>query len=226
MRKATVIATLLLFLCAAAFAQSAKTTVQLSNQTLIPWTADPLGWTNLLNGKIHTSQQKDLIVGVSLQTGLYTQTSIKGKTGIYDPVVTWDTSTAESGVKVRVLIDGKVAEPGSVWYDRRLQKLSGLLGQVMFACSDKNLDGTIGVEECNYTPEEIDLVLKTLGAHHFNFVLTDVGAGDHTIVVQVKAALREETTVDGGTAEARAMVGKGSLTVEEVRLVKDLNIFY
>ncbi len=59
-------------------------------------------------------------------------------------------------------------------------------------------------------------------AGHFNFILDDLGAGDHNVVV--RAAINIDKTAGLGDSEAKALVGKGSLTVEEVRLVKGVPI--
>lgn len=222
MRKGFVLAIALALLCGAVFAQSAKVGTQVANTKLVPWTADSEGWTPILSTTIQTSAQKDLFIGVSLQTGLYTKTKISGKTAYTDTTVTSDLSSAEAGIKVRVKVAGQVVEPGAVWYDRRVQTLSGVLGQVLYGCADSATDDDddITLDECQMTPEWIELLLKTMGAHHFNFVATDVGVGTHPVIVEAKIVVPAPI----GEAVAKAAIGKGSLTVEEVRLVKGVEI--
>jgi hypothetical protein len=67
--------------------------------------------------------------------------------------------------------------------------------------------------------EEIELVLDTLSANAFNFVADDMGAGMHT--VQVQARVGGGVSYQNGSASAKALVGKGAVTVEEVRMIKD-----
>ena len=131
-------------------------------------------------------------------------------------------------MQVRVVLDPgtpqeRIAEPGVVTFCERLQTLSATLQGIIgnLACFpggvfDPNAPG------CNLTPEEIELVLNTLEANAFFFALDDVGAATHNVIAQ--ARIRSATSVQGGEAEALALIGKGSVVVEEVRLVKGRSI--
>ena len=94
-----------------------------------------------------------------------------------------------------------------------MAKFGGVL-----SCSDLNGDGAVTFDECTLTDEELELILDTMAAHSFNFVLDDLGAGTHDVVVE--AMVDTNASWQLGTASATAAIGKGSLTVEEVRLVK------
>lgn len=72
------------------------------------------------------------------------------------------------------------------------------------------------------TPEEIELILSTMDAATFNFVGVDVPQGIHTISVQ--ARIDTSGSAQEGSFAATATVGKGTLTVESVRLIKDPNV--
>ena len=79
-------------------------------------------------------------------------------------------------------------------------------------------DGIIAVEcECVVTDEEIEFILDTMAAHHFNFVAKDLGPGDHEISVLVSGTTGKSSLDSSATIG----VGQGSLTVEEVRAVND-----
>jgi hypothetical protein len=82
---------------------------------------------------------------------------------------------------------------------------------------DVNGDGVITIDECTFTDEELELILDTMAAHHFNFALTNVGSGTHAVKVQARIMASAATL----QSEATGTVGKGAVTVEEVRLVKD-----
>jgi len=199
----------------AAFAQSgtpsAKASVQVSDTILVADTAG-LDFTPILSTSIKTSEQKDLLMGVSLETVLYTQTLVKSKGG------SSDTSFAEARILIQVLVDGqRLAEPGLVVFDKRSQSLMAKFNGI---CADQNGDNIVQYSECQ-TPEELELILDTQAAHHFNFVLDDLGSGVHTIEVQ--AAVVTDTSAQAGSSSARAAIGKGSLTVEEIRMVKDVD---
>src|SRR5207249_6150301 len=75
----------LLGLMVPASAQSAKNAVQIANLTGLPGitvskTAPATSydgvWVNILTAQIHTSQQKDLMVGVSAECALFTDTKV------------------------------------------------------------------------------------------------------------------------------------------------------
>jgi len=168
------------------------------NQTL----SDDTGWTAILTQKIKTANQKDLFISPSLQSALLTETMVRSKD------LTSDTSCALAGVAVKVEIDGVPAFPGDtgVIYNQRLQVLSAKLAGML------NL--TTGIVD----PEEISLILDTLSVNSFNFIVPDVTSGEHTVIVYAKAY----TTVSNqqGSAGARALIGLGSVTIEEVRMIK------
>lgn len=198
---------------------SAKATCKVANITLIDGSTQE-DWTTLLSNQIKTANQKDLFVDVSFECGLYTQTLVRSKGGVKD------TSTAEAIIKVRVLIDGVPAYPGEVVFSKRMQELSatlqGIISGDALVLVDTDGDGipdAIQINEELLTPEEIELVLDTMVANSFNFVLNDLSSGVHTIEVQAK--IDTATTVQEGTASATATIGKGTVTVEEVRLIKN-----
>ncbi len=196
-----------LLVTTSAFAASAKFTANVGTMAAASpnlATNDADGWSTILKGQIHTATPKDLLIGVSLETTLFTDTLVKSSGGQKA------TSTAEAGIEVQVLVDGNAAFPGVVVFDKRMQQLSATLGGFT-SCSDVNGDGIIDVTtECSLTDEEIELILNTTAAHHFNFVQANLGQGTHSVVVKAKIS---------NTDNAYAVLGKGSLSVEEVQAV-------
>lgn len=102
-----------------------------------------------------------------------------------------------------------------------MQQLIAKFGGVL-QCADLDGDGLITFDECALTDEELNLIVSTEAAHHFNFVIDNLGSGVH--VVQVEAMLERNTASGAGSAEASGFIGKGSLTVEEVRLAGDVSL--
>ena len=88
---------------------SSKATAKVGDVNILDATS--LGWTTILSNDIKTANQKDLFIDVSLECGLYTQTEVKSKGNK-------DTSTAEAGVMVQVLVDGAPAYPDVVTFCR------------------------------------------------------------------------------------------------------------
>ncbi len=163
------------------------------------------GWTTVHAQQIKTANYKDLFIDVSLQCGLYTRTKSELKVG-------GDTSTAHAQLEVRVLVDNVAApaEPGIVIFDKRVQTLNTELynSLVTFAGAE--------ITNIGY----VELILETLQAHAFNFVIADLTPGVHTVAVQARVF----TDTDGSSATAKAAVGMGSTTIETVRMIKGENI--
>lgn len=173
-------------------------------------------WRNLLSTTLRTSQQKDLLMRVSLEAGLYTDTAVRAKNGGED------SSMAKGTIEVRILVDGKPAQPGSIIVAERNQHLMTHFGGLLASCTDYNDDGVITVEECLFTGEELRRVLSSLNANAFVFTLDDVGSGAHNVQVQARVTLDSNATK--GSAGAGAWIGKGTVSVEEVRLVKGTDL--
>ncbi len=183
------------------------------------------GWFNILGNQIKTANPSDLIVDVSLECGIVTDTLVKSKGG------NRETSSAEAGVMIKVLVDGNEMDPGEVTFCRRYQELSatfqGLLeNDLGETCLSADPDtGVITIDEECMDPEEIELVLKTMNANSFNFLATDLGPGMHDVVVFAKIESGTNQTTESGTnsdstVDAYALLGKGSVAIEEVKMIK------
>ena len=173
---------------------------------------------------IKVPQDKELLVGVSAEILLVTDTSIKGKDGGTARAL------AYAGAEVTVgacPVDGgdcQIAAPGSVVLADRFQILEGTLGGVLTNCTDSNGDGDIDLSDCELTDEEISLVIDTLTSHHFNFVLEDMDQGDYDVVALFGTAACNEISSDGdaeAAAFAVAAIGKSMVTVQQVRATKN-----
>lgn len=227
-----VAAAVVIFTGAPAFAQSSKAAwrykevIALSANT--GGTTDT-GWVNVLRTHIKTPNAKELAIGVSLQCGLVTDTTVKSKNGDLD------SSAARGKIAVRVMIiqpDGSIvyAEPDNgadlttdiplngdgVTYCDRYQKLEAKFSGLN--CTADLVTGAVTCED----PEELRLLLKTLNAHHFEFLHANAVPGVQEVIVQARA---QAGMLLGGTAlgaaSAEAFAGAGALSVETIRLVKD-----
>ncbi len=170
----------------------------------------------MLANRIKTANQKDLLVTASLEIGLFTKTTVSSKNMIED------TAVGQAEVEVRVLVDGKALEPGVVVFGRRTQTLSASLEGAIGSClvTTTNADGTFSttVNLACVTPENISLTLDSLQATSFSFVAVDVPQGVHTVSVQARTATIGSAQFGGYSA--LALVGKGSMFVESIRLRK------
>jgi hypothetical protein len=200
---------------------SAKATAKVGNVNVLsgPVTsgATQSAWQTILGNALKTSNQKDLFVNVSLEAGLYTSTLVKSKSG------TADTSTATASVEVRVLVDGVETPPGPVVFARRTQELTAVFQGLLSGCLSVNpLTGAVVIDETCVQPEELSLLLETMNANSFGFVLPNVTVGLHTVEVQARIDLA--AAYQQGSAQAMATIGKGSMTVEEVRMVRNEDV--
>jgi hypothetical protein len=198
---------------AKASAQIAELNVISESQTFSDddpdWQYD-LDWslaTNILSQEIKTSNGKDLFIDASLLSGLYTETNVKSKGG------NKDTSAAAAAVLLRVEVDDVAAYPGWIIFNARMQVLSATLQGIIGID-----DGAIVIEDF----EEIGLIIGTMSANSFNFIVPDLGPGMH--YVNVSALCVTFAASQAGSAHAVAAIGLGSVTIEEVRMVKGENV--
>lgn len=258
------VAALAVSLAAPADAQSSKAAWRFEELVSLPAASAPGGatqdtnWVSILTTHIKTPNAKELALGVSLQCGLVTDTTVRSKNGDLD------SSAARGRIRVRVKItqpDGSIAygqpnngadlstdialaNDGGLTYCDRYQKLaakfSGLnctaaQAPVAGVCTDgvctagepgtsctvnSDCDLSVGEVTCA-DPEELQLILKTLNAQHFNFIHANAVPGVHEVTVQARA---QAGILLGGTqlgaAGAEAFAGAGALSVETIRLIK------
>ncbi len=227
---------------APAFAQSSQAAWRFENLVSLPAAsaAGPIRdtkWVPILTTHIKTPNAKEIAMGVSLQCGLITDTTVRSKNGDLD------SSASRGRIMVRVEItqpNGKIVygqptngadlatdiplDGGGLTYCDRYQKLeakfSGLNCTANLNPNDTIPDGTVTCTD----PEELRLILKTLNAHHFNFIHANAVPGVHKVTVQARA---QAGILLGGTklgaAGAEAFAGAGVLSVETIRLIKDAN---
>jgi hypothetical protein len=162
-------------------------------------------WTKILGTAIKPPGGKDLFIGFSAQTGLFTS-STNNSLG----TVTF--TLENTGIQVRVLVDsntsalipppGTLATPGALTFDNLIRSTS---------FQSLELGGA----------DILALVQNEGGVRSFNFIKADVGVGDHTVNVQSRFCTQNtHTAVLPSTASSSlsALIGARTLTVEEVKL--------
>jgi hypothetical protein len=190
---------------------AAKATASVSDIHLMD-TTSAQNWTMLMSNTLKTPNKKDLFIDVSLESGLMTRTLASSKNGAKQK------STAEACIKVKVLVDGQEAYPGEVVFARRRQELSATFQGLIASCFVIDpTTGNIVLDENCVEPEEVELVLETMNASSFRFVYPDCDTGEHSVQVLAEIDTIEESGT--GEAEAYGLIGKGSVAVEEVRMV-------
>ncbi len=183
-------------------------------------------WETILTSQIKVPEWKDLAFDVSLECGLSTRTRAKSKGGNVD------SSTAEASVKVRVKVTHEddtitYAAPAGkegVVFCRRTQTLTAKFQGLIEGCIDE--EGHININDACLEPEEVELILDTMNANAFNFLVPNVDSGIHTVEVQAEidtcTGNRDAETgaciVGEADADAIATIGLGSMVVEEIRM--------
>lgn len=194
---------------------------------------------------IKVPQDKELLIGVSAEIGLVTETAVKGKNG------GTATSTADGEAYITVYAvpreggDSTEAAPGKVMLSKRVQALTATLGGVIQSCQvscaenpDSGLiecEDIVIAENCVVTDEQIGLLQDTTTAHHFNFVLPNMKQGVYDIKAVFTTGARAAVDIcdDGeacsfdpegtvaASANTKAVINKTMLTVQQVRAAKD-----
>jgi hypothetical protein len=184
---------------------------------------------SMLSAPIKTSNGNGvtLLVTPSMVTGLFTNTKIN---------TTVSSSTADIGIEVCLTVDGTtdgiLPKGGCVVYDQRFQQLSSGLFSQIASCAVINLPVQCMVDSdcagfndgatfscvgglCQGIPNacNLDLILSTLSAHSFNFVVS-VPGGQHT----VKAVWKLTGVNTSGNASVAACTGPGTLTVTQTKV--------
>jgi hypothetical protein len=140
--------------------------------------------------KVSSGSGVALIITPSLVTGLYTNNKLSS---------TSTTSTQNVGLRVKVTVDGVttnvVPELGSngVIYDQRFMQVTASFLSGLTTCTDN----------C------FQIVESTLSAHSFNFYVSNLAPGTHTIGVS--------WDIVGGTKGEATCVGPGTVTVQQVK---------
>ena len=190
---------------------------------------------------IKVPQGKELLIGVSAEIGLVTDTSVKGKNG--------GAARAVAGGEAYVTVfavpqnggEWIEAAPGQIMLSKRVQELDATLGGVIQSCevacgvdaitAEIVCEDIVIAEDCEVTDEEIGLLLNTTAAHHFNFLLPDMNQGVYDIKAVFTTGARAKVDIcDTGeacegtvtaSAAATAIINKTMLTVQQVRAAKD-----
>jgi hypothetical protein len=201
------------FLSSGAYAASSKFAAHVSDVLI---TNSAAGGQGSLHIPIKTANKSDLLVGVSLQSTVLTETKTKGRNG--------DTNFAAAEGKVEVCLsvtgDYEDLAPDCVVFEMRRQELTTVLSGVI----DCPTEDTVDFDDfCTIVDdEEVNLLLKTMSANHFNFVVRNVSSGNHIVTATVTGStdLDCDTSADE-SCRAEVAVGPGSITVEEVRATND-----
>ena len=155
-----------------------------------------------VNVKVSSGSGVALVITPSFVTGLYTKNKMSA---------TSTSSTQNVGLRMKVMVDGSttnvVPELGSngVIYDQRFMQVTADFLSGLTTC----------LNDC------FTIVQSTLGARSFNFYVSNLAPGMHTISVSWE--------ILGGTSGEGTCVGPGTLTVEQVKnfgFNSGINLFF
>ncbi len=167
---------------------------------------DAGAWVTILQTDIKPPGGKDLFIGVSAVSEIV-NVNANAATGAI-------TSSAALGeILVRVLVDGKVATPGVVILNAIEHVTTTRLSTQLSNCTEVDVGPNAGKVTCTSTPGLLDAIFLDASSNSFNFIMQDVGPGNHTIKVQAQFFA---ASTAGSFAEA--LMGARTVTVEEVAL--------
>jgi hypothetical protein len=234
MRKAAAIAAAVLIACGLGFGQSngnfsaagSGAACVINNSTGALSGGVPIGGNFSANISTNSAKGTTLLIRPSLVTGLFTDTKIS--TSI-------PTASADVGIQVCVTVDGSsagVLPAPCVIYDQRFQELSSqlfsqltecttttacnltatpaVLCPVNFTCSATSGPGVCLNNLCN-----LELILSTLSAHSFDFVVQPGFGKPHTVQATWNLVPGTSNTSGGSTM---ACAGPGVLTVTQTQV--------
>ena len=182
------------------------------------------GGAKVLFGNIKTpsAANKTVLVMATLESSILTNTLVASKNGqnstssamgsvVVTPKVYFcpnNDCSGASGTLVDIATMGGSVTPNQVTFNQRLQTLSASLQGL-----NCTVDATTGVLTCT-DPETIGLLLSTMSANGFNFLVQTPGQGVYQ--VQLGVALESTASTNALPAGAQAMVGVGAGSLVEM----------
>jgi len=161
---------------------------------------EPGHWVHLNKITLKMPEQKDLFMNVTFECGLLEGSST--------------TPFTDALVRVVVTVDGVTAQPG------RFEACGKTQGMDLFPQSSSCTAAHNGLakwSQCGIAAgsEAENRIKRALRSHTTNFILKNVGVGEHTVLIQTFLWNGQP----GNTV--RALVGDVSLQTSIVRLIKD-----
>ncbi len=203
----------------------------LTGNTLIGGTTLTAFQTNI---QTPNGQGTSLLIRPSLDTGLFTSSKL---------TTTVNNATADVGIQVCVFVDptisgnsisgGLTVEPANcVVYDQRIQQVSNTLFGQLTNCAPATCVtdadcAALGEGTCNLASGtcslsnptcSFEILLTTLSAHSFDFVVPMPGNGTHNVVVTWAEIGTDKNSTGGNTASC---VGPALVTVQQVKNFKN-----
>jgi len=156
---------------------------------------------------IHVAQSKELLVGVSAEVALFTETTVRGKKGSVSTAI----ASAEGKVGLMACDqstgDCVQSTPAMVTLSSRRQELEATLGGVLENCTVTLIDNTddgipdtgeFDAGDCEFSQEEIRLALATLAAHHYNFMFMNLDQGMYEVKANFYTQAQAEASASCG----------------------------
>jgi len=182
------------------------------------------GGAKVLFGNIKTpsAANKNVLIMATLESSILTNTVVASKNGnsstssasgsvIVVPKVYYcpgNDCSGASGVLVDISTMGGSVTPSQVTFNQRTQTLTASLQGL-----NCTIDPTTGVLTCA-DPETIGLLISTMSANGFNFLVQTPGQGVYQ--VQLAVALQSSASTNALPAGAQAMVGVGAGSLVEM----------
>lgn len=191
----------------------------------------------LLEATLKTSSPTDLMFLFSGECALFTDTSVQpqgklSKAEATARVETWievDSTPANdsddaSNTVVPVASNDTGAAPTDISLDNDVPPQAGA-GRVVLCHRTQGLEAALDFADAGLLEEEsfIRLYQGTRNANAFNWVKLNMGSGTYEIEVHAQI-VDEISTLNGGAATAKGVVGKRTLIVQPAKLANDASL--
>lgn len=194
----------------------------------------------ILSGTLKTSSPTDLVIQVSLECALFTDTSVKparqvSKAQATERVEVWvevdptpeNAADDDGNLVVPVSSNDTGLAPTDISLDNDVPPQAAA-GKVVFCHRTQGLEAALDFSDAGFleTEDFIRLYQGTREASAFNWVaLNSMGLGSGVYEIEVHAQILDDFVTSGdGTASGKAAVGKRTLVVEPGKLANDATI--
>lgn len=199
--------------------------------------AGPATDVTLMTGTLKTSSPTDVLIQLSMECALFTDTSVaparqKSTAVATARVESWieidatpaDATDDANNVVVPVASNDTAAAPGDISLDNDVPPQAAA-GRVVMCHRTQGLEAALDFSDAGILASDdfIRLYQGTREASAFNWVRLNMGSG--TFEIEVHAQVVDEiSSTNGGVAVAKGAIGKRTLIVEPAKLANDATI--
>ena len=172
----------------------------------------PENATEIAQAVIGTGNNADIAILFTAEASIFTDTKIEGEKDLSTGKAKKVTDNDKATIRIWADVDGiMLASPGEVTLTERDQTLSGVLSYMTWNNDTESWDYE--------NPEWIQLQLNTTAAHGFNFVVENLGNGDHIVTIYAEI-YQNDVALDPQHPDKIAAFGRRTLILQEMKMAE------